>query len=304
MLIILLAATCVVAVALQDILPGQAWYHTGVYALAIIALCIVMAWRLNKYRPRDRAFNALVLICAAAVLVALAGVASGLLGPDTQTFSGAPGANVAVSEPAGTLRFPFYEDPRGGGQSVQFIGAHGEPIAIARRRYTSAYVIWSEPHPVALLSASDAAGHRLTITQPTNASFLSPVLLFTQTAKIGGRSLPVDSFSLPAVQRVVKAVFFPASTLALIQNRAVNRPAILVAVENERGKLLPGAIRLVPSGGRVTVAGVTIGAVIVDYPRVTIAAAPSLPILVLGIAGFVAGLVWYGGVKSPFRLRR
>ncbi|MBV9276685.1 MAG: hypothetical protein JOZ97_00455, partial [Candidatus Eremiobacteraeota bacterium] len=151
---------------------------------------------------------------------------------------------------------------------------------------------------------SDAAGHRLTITQPTNASFLSPVLLFTQTAKIGGRSLPVDSFSLPAVQRVVKAVFFRASTLALIQNRAVNRPAILVAVENERGKLLPGAIRLVPSGGRVMVAGVTIGAVIVDYPRVTIAAAPSLPILALGIAGFLTGLAWYGGVKSPFRLRR
>ena len=304
MLIIALAAACIVAVALQDIIPGKWWYHSGTYALVIVALCVLMLWRLQKSRSRD-AFRSLVVISAAGTLLTLVGLAAGLLGPDTQTYTGAPGATLPISEPAGTLRFPVFSDPKDRSQSIQFTAANGGSVAIpqTRRRYAGAYVMWSDPSAVALVSAEDAAGRRLTVTQPTNASFLSPVLLFSQTAKIGGRTLPVDSFSLPAVQRIVKAVLFPATTLSKIQNRAVSEPALLVAVEDARGKLLPGAIRLLPSGQRVRVGGVIVDAVIADYPRVTIAAAPQLLILFLGMAAFLGGLIWYGLVRSSSRSR-
>ncbi|MBV9971715.1 MAG: hypothetical protein JO135_00105 [Candidatus Eremiobacteraeota bacterium] len=306
MLIIVLAAACVVGVALQDVVPGRWWYHSATYALLLAATCAFLLWRLSSAaKTRGQVFGPLLVMSGAAAVVTLCGLAVGLLGPDTQTYSGAPGATLATTEPSGTLRFPFQMDPDDRMGSVQFQSRAGRSLTIFqhRRSYTGAYVMWSDPHLVATITAADAAGRRLTITQPANASFLSPVLLFSQMAKIGGRMLPVDSFSLPAVQRSVKAVLFSPTTLSQIQGHAVFRAALLVAVEDERGRMLPGAIRLVPSGQRVTVGGVALGAVIATYPSVVVAAAPPLPILLPGVIAFFAGLSWYAALKNRFRSR-
>ncbi len=223
MVIVVLAAACIAAVVLQDVAPGKWWFHSGSYALVLAALAALLLWRLKKRsRLPDASLKPLFCVTASATLVTLLGLAAGLLGPDTQTYAAAPGATIPVNEPSGSLAFPFLTGPRSNAQAVRFAAGGGRSFEIVegRRRYSGAYVMWSEPHSVAVLSAADTSGRRLTITQPANASFLSPVLLFSQTAKIGGRNLPVDSFSLPAVQRVVKVVFFPPATLSQIQNRS------------------------------------------------------------------------------------
>ncbi|MBV8726408.1 MAG: hypothetical protein JO233_01375 [Candidatus Eremiobacteraeota bacterium] len=301
-MIVFLAAVCIAAVVVQDVVPGKAWYHAGWYALVLAALNALLLWRLQKMFARHDA-HALPMtpIVAGATLVTLIGLSAGLLGPDTQIYTGAPGATIPINEPSGNLRFPFNPDAKQ--EVVIFEGRRGTRITLvpSRRRYVGAFVMWSAPRPVASVTAEDAAGHRLTITQPTNASFLSPVLLFSQTARIGGRTLPVDSFSLPAVQRIVKTVLFSPATLSQIQNKPVSQPALLVAIEDERGRLLHGAIRLLPSGERVNTGGVTIGAVVSDYPEIVIAAAPDFPIVFLGAAFLIAGLIWYATIRSPSR---
>jgi len=293
--IVLLACICLIAVVVQDAFPGLAWYHTGSYALLLFVLCALLAWRLQKLlrvsSARDRPLS---LVTAGALIVGAAGLASGLLGPDTQTYVSAPGANVAISEPAGMLQFPIDPTALQRPVAVRFEGAGGHAIAVPAkaRRYFGGFVMWSVAREVAVVSAEDLRGRRLTITQPSNPSFLSPVLLFVQRSQIGGRTLPVDSFSIPAMQRTVKAVLFSGPVLAQMRDARAHLPAVLVAVEDDRGHLLPGAIRLIPTHAHAAVGGVIIGDTILGYPQIVVAAAPYLPLLVLGIAVLVAGLIW------------
>jgi len=299
----LLAAACIVVVAIQAIVPGKPWYHSSSYALLVVALNALLWWRLRKlFAQGDPLALPITVAGVGALLSTVVGLSAGLLGPDTQTYAGAPGAVIPIGEPSGNLRFPSV-DPTSEVPIVRFESSRGHTISVPpnRRRYVGAFVMWSAPHPVAALTAEDLHRRRVTITQPTNASFLSPVLLFSQSARIGGRMLPVDSFSLPAEQRVVKVVLFSAATLSEIRHHPTARPALLVAVEDERARMLPGAIRLLPSGERVTVGGVIIGAVIADYPQIVVAAAPDLPILLLGVAFFLAGALWYATLRSRSR---
>jgi len=288
---------------MQDIIPGRSWYHTGSYALLIVALSALMLWRLRKaILNHDRSVPSLIAISAGASAIALTGLASGLLGPDTQTYIAPPGASMAILEPAGHLQFPF-DVQRAANVATVFRATTGREVTVAlyQRRYIGAFILWSTSHPVAFVTAQDDRGRRLTITQPANPSFLSPVLVFPQTARIGGRILPVDSFSVPALQRIVKAVLFSADTLTKIQNRPASSPALLIAVEDERGRLLPGAMRLLPSGRRLRIDALTVGALIADYPQVVVAAAPALNIFLPGVAMFVVGLIWCAAFRIRFR---
>lgn len=303
MTIVLLAAACLAAVGFQDVLPGNAWYHSASYALLLCALCALLLWRLQKRAMmHDPAFRPFAIVSAGAVIAAATGLGAGLLGPDTQTFLSAPGATIALSEPRGRLQFPFDPNSAQGSVVVRFVDERGRVLMLPEnvRRYAGPFVMWSSAHQVALVSAEDPLGRRLTITQPSNPSFLSPVLLFAQSARIGGRMLPVDTFAIPAALRTVKAVLFSAAALTQMRGDHQTQPALLAAVEDHRGRLLPGAIRLIPSGGRAAIGGVTIGATIADYPQVEVAAAPFWPVFVLGIAAFAAGCVWLARFKNPF----
>lgn len=304
MTIVVLACICLVAVVVQDVFPGRSWYHTGSYALLLFGACALLVWRLQKrLRVADARVRPLTLVTAGALIGGAAGLASGLLGPDTRTFTSAPGASVALAEPPGTLRFPFDPSPEERAVTVRFETADGRTITLPenRRRYIGGFVMWGAGRQVAVVAAADLQGRRLTITQPSNASFLSPVLLFTQSSRVGGRVLPVDSFAIPAAQRVVKTVLLSATVLAQMRGHPEVVPALLVAVEDERGRLLRGAIRLIPSHTHSAVGGVIIGDSIADYPQVVVAAAPYLPVLILGVAVFGAGLIWFISLKNSFR---
>ncbi|HEY8314234.1 MAG TPA: hypothetical protein VIG51_08645 [Candidatus Baltobacteraceae bacterium] len=280
-------AVAIVAVLAQDVLPGRALYHYGWYNAIVAALTIYAISRLRGVRrAHPRATGAFAVLLFGTGVVVFAGIAGGLLAPDTQTLVGAPGASVRSADLGGTLAFPL---------------APSDPIALERgrstiligggRRYTGGFVLWKVPRSVVYVEAQDAGGNRLTITQPSNATFLSPVLLLQQTTHIAGMTVPVDTFAVPAARRVVKAVLFSAQQAAQLHTTPpiVGSPAVLFAVSDQNDRILPGGIGVLATGQRRALAGLRLRGDVRTYPAITVASAPYLPVLVIGLALALAG---------------
>jgi hypothetical protein len=285
-LLILAAAGMTVA---QDAFPGNPLFHKGWYNVIDAALVIVAAYQERKN---------LVALCGAAVIV-VAGIASGLMGPDTHTVIGAPGATVSDDQIGSAFVFPLAQpgsDPAALTVSLQ----NGSAIAIGSRRYTSGLVMWQTPHVAVWVSAADPGGNALTITQPSGATFLSPVLSMQQTTTIAGMRVQYDSFAVPAVRRVVKTVYFNPDQAARLgpQAPAPGSTAVLFAVADRADRPVANGIGIVASGSRRVIGGLLLGARAGDYPAVTVASAPYLPALAIG-----ALLLLVGAVRTAFRSR-
>lgn len=261
----------------QDAVPGARVFHTGWYNALDVA-CIVMSGLALRH-TRSAGMTAIFF---GGVLIVAAGAASGLMGPQTRTIVGAPGADIPVADAGGRFVFPMH------GSSAILLerGSNGTAIG-AGRRYTGGLVLWERERTVAQISVADARGRHLTMTQPTNASFLSPVLLLQQRTSIAGMSLRYDTFNVPSLQKSVKAVYFSAGQLAKLHpGMGGGAPALLFDV-------VPGAIGMVPSGGSALIGGVRISAVVRTYPAVVLASAPFLPILVAGLLLIAGGIAQY-----------
>lgn len=274
MTIVFFAALCAALVFAQDAVPGAAWYHQGSYAALLLALLVAQWWSLRGHFKRgDARAQALLLLTFGTNIIGIAGLASSLLAPDTQTLVRGPGEKIALSEPAGTLEFrtvdPILHRP---GRSDTVIGT-------GRRTYLASYIMWTDLRPAAYIEAFDLRHRHLTVTQPANTSFLSPWLMFAQTTIIAGRSVPVDSFSLPGAHRNVKAVLLAQPP----------GPGILFAVENERAQLLRDGIRLQKGDAEVRAGDVILNGTIHQYPAVVIAAAPNVALLIAGFLAVAAG---------------
>jgi len=63
----------------QDVYPGQAIYHYGWYNAVNVGLIVIAALQVRRLHSRGAAVAAF-----GAAIIVLAGVASGLMGPDTQ----------------------------------------------------------------------------------------------------------------------------------------------------------------------------------------------------------------------------
>lgn len=265
---------CAIGMTLaQDAVPGRAIYHAGWYNALAIALAVLAGRGLRKRTLRER------FAFAGAALVTIAGAASGLLGPDTQLVIGAPGATIDTRD-YGSVAFP--------------LDAHAVPA----RRYTLWAIFSAQAREVVHVTVSDAGGNHLTVTQPSNATFLSPVLMMQQTARVANMDVLTDEFAVPAVSRAVKAVLFSASQAALLRRAETfaGKPAVLFDVTDAKGRTLPGGLGLVPSGERKTIAGLTFGADVQPYPALEAASAPFLPLLAVGLVLFA-----FGAFKSRFR---
>ncbi len=235
-------------VAAQDLFPGQAIYHYGWYNAIDAALFVLAALNL-----RGRSNSGLIIASFGAAIVVFTGVAAGLMGPDTQTVIGAPGATVRNDDAGGTFVFPISASDA----PVQFARGSSLTSIDGGRRYTGGFVMWQLPRTVVNLDVADAHGNHLTITQPTNASFLSPVLLMQGSTTIAGMDVQYDTFSVPAAARSVKAVLFSAQQAAKLRADPpiTGRPAVLFAVSDEAGNMVPRGIGLVASGDRKTIGG-------------------------------------------------
>ena len=285
----LLIAGAVGMITSQELFPGNPLYHKGWYNVFVAALLIVAA-----YQPRRN-----VIALGGAAMIVLAGVAAGLMGPDMHTVVGSPGATVADDQIGSSFVFPLAQ-PRDDPRSIAVALQSGSSlIAIGSgRKYTGGLVLWQTPRTAVWVGAADPAGNHLTITQPTNSSFLSPVLSMQQSTTIGGMNVRYDTFAVPAMRRTVKAVLFTADQAAHLGNQAPppGTPAVLFAVADRTDHPVPGGIGIVPSGSEKVIGGLRLRAAVGNYPAVNVASAPYLPVLIAG------GLVLLAGVaRTAFR---
>jgi hypothetical protein len=286
------AVAVIAAVAIQVVLPGRSIYHTGWYNVALsgIVVVTVIAGRRQLRRTKaPRARWATIAILFGTAVAGFAGVLSGLFAPDNQTFVGAPGQRIRV-ESLGTLAFPLAS-----------IGAPATSVSLERplhrkvevgerRSDAGSFILRAVQRDVAWVEARDSRGNRLTVTQPTGAAFLSPVLLMEHRQTIAGMDLPFDSFTVPAARRVVKAVLFSSSQAAALEHGlASSGDAVLFAVDDENERPLPNAIALSTGGKAVAVGGLSLRGVVAQYPAVEVVAAPNLVATILGSLLVVGG---------------
>ncbi|HVR45086.1 MAG TPA: hypothetical protein VMT95_00385 [Candidatus Binatia bacterium] len=298
----IVALAVVAGVAAEIAIPGRGVYHAGWYNVALVALAIlalVAARRRFRAATTPRARAAVVGITMGTAIVAIAGVASGLFGPDDQTIVGAPGQRVRV-EGLGVLSFPLTASPASGVEvTLERPLRPALPIG-TRPRDAGSFILRGVPRDVAYVEARDPRGGRLTVTQPLGAVFLSPVLLMQHRQNIAGLDLPFDSFNVPAARRVVKAVLFsPAQAAMLLHGRArAGEAAILFAVDDENERLLPHAIALSDGGRPVRAGGLLLSAMAQSYPAVEVVSAPNL------IATALGTLLVFCAIVAPIGLRR
>ncbi len=267
------AGICIVLTFCQDVIPGKAFYHTSWYALSLVLAGSVLLVRGRSARA--------ALVTAGSLLIAGAGLASGLLGPDTAEFVRAPGSIAPVPE-LGKLEFPLAE-------------SNGEPMVALRTAkrlifvghayaYAGAFILHERLRTIAHVDVFDLRGNHLTITQPQNLAFLSPVLLFQQETTIGGKTLPVDSFTVPAMHRTVKAVLFDRDHIGVMPGPIRKAgAAVLFAVQNEHGILVRSGMNVIPNGSLGTVGGLKIQSRIARYPAIEVDSAPHPLALLLGV---------------------
>jgi hypothetical protein len=284
--LVVVALAVVASVAVEIAIPGRGVYHAGWYNVGLIALAILtLAAARRRFRAAAtaRARAAVVALTIGTAIVAVAGSASGLLGPDDQTIVGAPGQRIRV-EGLGVLSFPFAGSPAGVPRVSLERPLHAAQPIGARPRDAGNFILHVVPRDVAYVEARDARGDRLTVTQPLGAVFLSPVLLMQHRQNIGGLDLPFDSFNVPAARRVVKAVLFtPAQAAMLLRGRGrAGDAAVLFAVDDENERLLPHAIALSDGGGPVRAGGLLLSAVVQSYPAVAVVSSPNLIATALG----------------------
>ena len=267
---------CAAAMAVaQDVVPGAPVFHSGWYNAVNVALFVLAATQ----KKRD-----VVALFGCAIIV-FSGVASGLMAPDTHTVFGAPGASVRDDDIGGSFIFPL------NGTEIQLQRGRSTTTIGAGRKYAGGLILWQQPRDVVYVQASDARGNHLTITQPTNASFLSPVLLMQQTTNIAGMDVKFDTFAIPAMQRSIKAVLFAPQQAAQLRTDPpiVGAAAVLFDVSDATDRAIPGGIGIVASGTQRRIGGLLLGASVASYPAVVVASGPYLPVLVLGLLLCIAG---------------
>lgn len=290
------ALIVVAAVVLEIVLPGKAIYHAGWYSVLLTALVVVAfaAGRRKFARAASmRTRIAVFSVVAGAAIAGVAGVASGLLAPDNQSFVGAPGERIRV-ESLGTLSFPLASADPSAGVSVTLQRPLHPPTAIGERSHDAGnFILHTSPRSVVYIEARDLRGGRLTVTQPTGSAFLSPVLLMEHQQTIAGMALPFDSFNVPAARRVVKAVMFtPAQAAMLLHGGAqLGAPAVLFAVDDENERPLPHAIALSAAGHPARVGGLLLRGIVASYPAVEVVAAPNLVATIFGTLLVLGGLI-------------
>ena len=100
----------------------------------------------------------------------------------------------------------------------------------------------------------------------------------------------------------MKAVLFSAQAAAAMRGLAPGSgPAVLFAVDDERGRPLPHGIALSAAGHAVDAGGLFLTATVVEFPAMhVVSAPPALPVgvgTILTLAGIVAATAWRS--RSP-----
>jgi len=293
---LLLVGLALAAIALtlaQDVVPGLDAYHAWQYAASLgFAMIVLFAALLRAARAGVTGGRRFAFALAGALVVAGGGLASCLLGPDTITVRGTPGTVTPVPD-LGVAAFFGQTDAAGiaaGSAGVTLRSRTAAPIDITpgHNTFGSQSIAYLTPGPAAFIDAHDARGNHLTITQPQGAAFLSPILLFPGDQPIHGKSFPIDTFAVPAYERIVRALYFSAADAKQFPRADFKGPIVLLSMSaNDGGEI---GIAVAPSDKPVTIGGISLQATIGTYPRLSVASAPPLAASGIGLAAFAAGL--------------
>ncbi len=292
---LLFAAIAIGLTAAQDTFPAREWYHGWQYitilAIAIV-VTIVYAWRARGGSDGVVGRRLAVAMLGAAI-VGVAGLLSGLCGPDTVTVVGTPGTVTPVPDLGAAAFFaPADAAAIERGSTVVTLRRRGAPAVEvgARPLPLDLAVVVAQPRPAAYVVARDARGERLTVTQPSNPAFLSPVLLFRSTQPIRDRTFPLDTFAVPAEHRVVHALYFSPADLAAFRHTAPGDGGVVLSAADEGGA--EQGLTIAPSGQPVALAGLNLTLTMGTYPILIIASAPQPFALVGGFVLFAAAGLW------------
>lgn len=304
-------AFALLAIALtlaQDALPARDWYHAWQYVTILAIAIVVMAahawtsWR-GRNGPHGRRF---ALALTGAIVVAVAGLLSGLIGPDTVTVIGTPGTVTPVPD-AGVAAFFSTVDPAAleRGDATVTIRRRGAPqIDVGPRPAPfGLWVAFTQSRPAAYVVVRNQRGDRLTVTQPSNPSFLSPVMLFRQSQEIHDQTFPLDTFAVPGVDRVFRILYFSPADLAAFRHQPVApdaKPGAILTASDEAGKQY--GITMAASGEETPIAGVRVTVTLGSYPVLLIASAPQPLAVIAGLALFAgAGAFSMTTLRRPVR---
>jgi hypothetical protein len=291
---ILVALAAIGLTLAQDVRPGLDFYHTWQYAAALaVAIVIIVNYAWGARTGADGAAGRCVAVgMLGALAVAIGGLLSGLIGPDTITVGGSPGTVTPVPDLEAAAFFAS-ADPatiaRGdAGVSLRRRGADALAVPAAGKLHLGTSIVYLLPHPAAYIVARDARGSRLTVTQPASATFLSPVLLFPQDQPLRDKSYPLDTFATPGVHRIVRALYFSADDAQTFNHLGTKEPALVLSVNDDSGKSV--GLTIAPSGREVTVGDLKITATLGTFPRMIVASAPHPVLLVTGLLLFLGGI--------------
>lgn len=279
----------------QYFVPGRAVYHSGLYNVVIVALLVITAmWRGSVVKRVPRAAGPSLVALLGILVIGIAGAANGLFAPDDATVVGSPGASVVVPDLRGTLVFPLTTTPDRIVVRLQRAGSTVD-VPASGARFAGGFMLSQMPRPVVAIDAADAGGRHVTITQPSGIAFLSPVLTFAQRQMIPGLhdAVPFDSFSVPALHRVVNVVYLDPATAANLRGIAADdRAAVLFAVDDADGRALPHGVRLAIDGQTVTVAGLRLTPHALAFPAMRIVAVPLPLASIAGLLLVAIGAIW------------
>ena len=278
----------------QDVFPARDWYHGWQYiSVMAIAVVVMTAFVFRVWRGRATG-RRLAFALAGAIAVGIAGLLSGLIGPDTVTVIGAPGTVTPVPDINAAAFFPT-ADP----QSL----ARGDATVTVRKRDTSAIAVGSHPVPIGLsvaftetrpaayVVARDKDGNRLTVTQPNNPSFLSPIVVFRQSQEIHGTTFPLDTIAVPGMHRVVRILYFSPAELAATKHETKEGDAgVILSVTDDAGQ--QKGLTMVPSGTTAEIDNVRYNVTLGRYPVLNVASAPQPFTVVIGLLVFIAAGFW------------
>jgi hypothetical protein len=293
------AVLAVVLTVAQDVFPARDWYHGWQYTTVLaIAIVVMLAQLRNAWRGRDGANGKrIALALAGAVAVAVAGLLSGLIGPDNVTVVGTPGTVTPIPD-LGAAAFFAPADPQSiprGDGTVTLRRRNAPDISVGSRPVpVGLWVAFTQSRPAAYVEVRDDRGARLTITQPNNPSFLSPVILFRQSQEIHRRAFPLDTFAVPALARVVRVLYFtPADLAAFPRDPSLSAPkeaGAILSVADDAGK--QHGITLALSGRTAVIAGLHVTVTLGTYPVLQLASAPQPYVVLAGLALFVLAGAW------------
>ncbi len=282
----------------QDVWPARDWYHAWQYtAIVAIAILVMLSHALRAWRGKDGpAGKRIALALAGAIVVAVAGLLSGLIGPDSVTVVGTPGTVTPVPD-LGAAAFFAPADPQTiprGDATVTLRRRDAAPVDVGPRPVPiGLWVAFTQLRPSAYVAVHDGSGQRLTITQPNNPSFLSPVILFRQTQQIHDSTFPFDTFAVPGVHRIVRILYFTPADLAAFRHdpdapKPV-KPGAILSVSDDAGKQI--GITMAASGSDVSIGGMHVTVTLGTYPVLQLASAPQPVAVVAGlIVCLLAGL--------------